>query len=1186
MEKPPEPAVIQPPEKNIEIYATLPKTRKGLLSRATKVKNIVEDEEYLLYDRPGRSLNRSKPQTGKKEEKRARSEDRSNKAQKDVVSNQLAKEAKKQAKTEEAKQGKKQHKIRRKLLMGGLIKRKNRSLPDLRDEPAVTKGASKDDTSIVKAEKQANLSGYLSEGHLEYSGNPNLEKSKLMRKSFHGSKIMQLTKVPPPPPVRTSSQLTKLDRPPFPLPGEEFKRYETDMWNREPQSLPPMNHYSDNPTATVVNYAVGGYLLQPNCNTKLVTTAQVHQVSSPIANEEDDDDFQLPPYPSPLGSVSHSRQASEDFPPPPPEEQPVNSSSLLEQLQKKRLQILSDNSSSGGAKSKDSVDASIPKEPSGGDTWLKELQAKQASLREKNMSEVDKITPADVSSKSAIESSQPTSDSSPNIEEQSSSVKDLKSRFEKISVKGIDKPLKVSNESSHRSLSSAMPVLPVLPMPVMNNVVKPENLDCVAPAPSKELKSNLVKTNENKNGSMNASPDEAGKRQKKKSVTFCEQVVLVATAEEDKVDSYIPNPILERVLRSVLHKDSPQEVREVTVQSVVPLKRNDSANYGQCGKRNQEIKSCGSDEIRNSDAIINHAAPDTAAINKAAVPLRAQPSPVLSRQPMRLQPSPMNTPTNAMMAPNALINSPESRLSSLPAGYLNGIENNAAAQRNQYYTTQDQIHASNGYSQSVEGNINSSLNESGSHHPSNGGSDTYGRFKPQTNDPHMIGAPGAAVNQTYGRPPLPPNNLNMNGSLPQSSSYPYTAANLAALHSQIQSQSANGPVYHHVSGIKSNNTQVNSPSNQNGHVQSIPNQNSNTANPNNVGLAQPLGHAENHLNGVTYGSRASPQSYLHRPPSSGSISSCYQTPPVSLPYSQQMMQQAMMQRQYSGQVANPSVTGSVHQPRIMQSPQTSGPQSLRQRVGSPLHFTQGQLTLMQKQQYGEAAQNSDAQHMAVSPNHAMPTPHQLFGSALANSETNHHHIQPNSINGTPNVHNVSISRSLSNSSQHSNQSGINAHYGTLSPDQSKPVYSPYMTPQMPPTLATNRSCYMPVPQKKIIPDDTRRARPQGVYQQDSDSANVQRPDIYQRVPNPEHYPQNPAQYSPYLTPPQPANYQAKYSPYQHPPMPKQDATKPSPPTCAPLRTASCNLCRKKQVAPPAVYCPDCDFYMSRFKPKT
>lgn len=42
------------------------------------------------------------------------------------------------------------------------------------------------------------------------------------------------------------------------------------------------------------------------------------------------------------------------------------------------------------------------------------------------------------------------------------------------------------------------------------------------------------------------------KKKSKKSVTFCDQVVLVATAEDEEEDAYIPNPILERVLKSAL----------------------------------------------------------------------------------------------------------------------------------------------------------------------------------------------------------------------------------------------------------------------------------------------------------------------------------------------------------------------------------------------------------------------------------------------------------------------------------------------------------------------------------------------------------------------------------------------------------------------------------------------------------
>jgi hypothetical protein len=34
-----------------------------------------------------------------------------------------------------------------------------------------------------------------------------------------------------------------------------------------------------------------------------------------------------------------------------------------------------------------------------------------------------------------------------------------------------------------------------------------------------------------------------------------------------------------------------------------------------------------------------------------------------------------------------------------------------------------------------------------------------------------------------------------------------------------------------------------------------------------------------------------------------------------------------------------------------------------------------------------------------------------------------------------------------------------------------------------------------------------------------------------------------------------------------------------------VKDNACHLCRKRQVAPPAVYCGDCDFYLSRFRPR-
>lgn len=293
----------------------------------------------------------------------------------------------------EQKQGKKQHKIRRKLLMGGLIKRKNRSMPDLREGQDGQTNASVEGTSNTLPKQSVDdssvglkgnevcqsLSGYLSEGHLEFTGNsngspgstsnPNLERSRLMRKSFHGSagKVLHVAKVPPPPPLRTTSQLSKSK-----CSGEVHNEQQSEKsvyptsesqctsnpsqdqngtyWNHvnatnsagganrtsnytdyssESHSLPFLPSYSmeqngaNVPTSCPSNYNskpriqddvvqyANGILYEP---TFVVTRADVHNEQSPVKQQNQVDS--LPPYPE-SGNVSHSRQPSEDFPPPP-----------------------------------------------------------------------------------------------------------------------------------------------------------------------------------------------------------------------------------------------------------------------------------------------------------------------------------------------------------------------------------------------------------------------------------------------------------------------------------------------------------------------------------------------------------------------------------------------------------------------------------------------------------------------------------------------------------------------------------------------------------------------------------------------------------------------------------------------------------------------------------------------------
>ncbi|VVC25956.1 Hypothetical protein CINCED_3A012049 [Cinara cedri] len=492
--------------KNIEIYATLPKNKKGLLSRSSnKTKQVVEDEEYMMYERPSRSL-QSKSKTNKKEgEKRARSEERGTKNTKEFVSNSLTKEPKK-PKVEENKQGKKQHKIRRKLLMGGLIKRKNRSMPDLREDeqqpedPPKEKIVSKDDTMVDAMNSQSNISGYLSEGHLESTGNPNLLRSKLMRKSFYTNKFLHFAKVPPPPPMRTSSQLSKADT------------NKQNEWCSEPQSLPYIH-----PRKEDVTYANGGMLLDKDNKNVMITQAQVHYnpEQNVTMNNVDDLGFPLPPYPSPLNSVCHSRQPSEEFPPPPPPAPDV-----------------------------DEVDGICPAvmpveqiklEVNQEENWVKELQSKQAAWC--NNSQICQ----ELESKSI--------------------VKDLKNKFEQKSI--------IDNLITH--------AINNLPADGVNETGEDDEKKI-----EKELKGALSKIPVDNNESKRKSG-------KKKNVTFCEQVVLVATAEEDEVDSYIPNPILERVLRSVLHKDTPVEQNREVTKSLIPLKRNDS---GQFNRSNLSLKPC------------------------------------------------------------------------------------------------------------------------------------------------------------------------------------------------------------------------------------------------------------------------------------------------------------------------------------------------------------------------------------------------------------------------------------------------------------------------------------------------------------------------------------------------------------------------------------------------------------------
>ena len=780
------------PSKNIEIYATLPKKKVGGSYRGSKARtsndndHIVEDEEYILYDRPGRErglypgrtiLGKKKDDEKNAREKRARSEER-NKNTRDytqVLTSALTlpKDGKKEkGKIEdvpknangnsqgELKQGKKQHKIRRKLLMGGLIRRKNRSMPDLREgqesgecvgrndggmeSPTIGTGmqTSQDDSSVGlkgagKSVGTGTLSGYLSEGHLEYTGggNPNLERSRLMRKSFHGSagKVLQIPKVPPPPPLRTTSQLSAkpdtssrdssgIERPQFPLPSEttsshppysHFHRpgHVTDSnkmshnpsvspcYNFEPQSLPYLptynldkNHvqavneclYQQRIQGDAVMYANGGILCDNRSQflhaNQLVTQAEVHNEhnsSVPVymceqsSNEMEQDPpdkvtissiptLPLPPYPSPLNSASHSRQASEDFPPPPPPldsavpteavnkplvfnteesflqnscspsppQQQTTPSSLLLQLQQKRQQILSKEVSLITKEMETEGTSSVKS----GEEWLRELQAKQAERQLKKLQNgmADAVNKYGQHDNGASNST--------NQDKKPSSVKDLASRFENIHLHKPQMPVGIAESEIRLAKTITGPALKVPVTNGLNGRMSPclsQEQVTSTPQPTLNLNSSFdLSTNfltncppnlrENRSDSVfdtgvlsvkkrNSASDSsvecllsAGgssmleqkahdiplaavtsemrrdtsspgtlevqevrkKNMKKKNVTFCDQVILVATAEDEEEDNYIPNPILERVLRSAFHgkQESTQQLAEPHIE--------------------------------------------------------------------------------------------------------------------------------------------------------------------------------------------------------------------------------------------------------------------------------------------------------------------------------------------------------------------------------------------------------------------------------------------------------------------------------------------------------------------------------------------------------------------------------------------------------------------------------------------
>ncbi|XP_059056724.1 uncharacterized protein LOC131850502 isoform X2 [Achroia grisella] len=656
----------------IEIYATLPKKKT---SAKKSPKSIEDDINNPPCERPPRHKSRDDE---KVREKRSRSEDRG-RARKEIP---VATEKKEEITTDDKKASKKQHKIRRKLLMGGLIRRKNRSMPDLtegadgnNEAPNKEKRISSVDDGEVgrrKSDDKTNLSGYLSEGHLEYSTasgtNPNLERSKLMRKSIHGSvgKILTATKVPPPPPLRTTSQLSgpKFDtevmehgthcQPQPSVTRDNFSYMQQDneedggfseQYGDEPQSLPFLPSSYD-------GQQMNPYRLDdsPSQNFRMVVTkAMIHQEQSPVKNEHmpviqptqsniqnlsnafnqgvdvvdcalpirrSPQIFELPPYPSPMNSVNHSRQPSEEFPPPPPPidltplEEELNNiknmddynslsnmtndtqipkGSLLAQLREKRNQILRNTEVTPKVNKKETMNTVC-------NSWLRELQSKQAAIKLKRSNSLEGQLSG-------------PNENPQQIAENSNIVKNNTQMFE-----NIGRNIAPDVERSHIGFVDMRANRDVINCANQSSACMYNRRTSSSSIDPNQLQDEYNDQQQSINTTISST---FGDKPKKKSVSFCDHVVIVSSkAEEEEDNNYIPNPILERVLKSAMNK------RQMTI---MPLQSEKSTLQRQDSFDSQSSRSTTLSSSQNSFAQSDNDHNDYSRLQETYVPYQAPP---------------------------------------------------------------------------------------------------------------------------------------------------------------------------------------------------------------------------------------------------------------------------------------------------------------------------------------------------------------------------------------------------------------------------------------------------------------------------------------------------------------------------------------------------------------------------------
>ncbi|XP_044736606.1 uncharacterized protein LOC123298602 [Chrysoperla carnea] len=1269
------------PSKNIEIYATLPKKKGGMFKKLSAT-NVIEDEEYMLYDRPPREsrsiFSRSKTKDEEKEkvvrEKRSRSEDRS-KVLSDLSlsASEMFKKDKKEEKEDkkDGKTGKKQHKIRRKLLMGGLIKRKNRSMPDLTEgNTEVSKvvdpvSTTVDDSSVglKGTEKTATMCGYLSEGHLEFAGsptgcntNPNLERSKLMRKSFHSSagKILTAAKVPPPPPLRTTSQLSGSKLHDEVNQTNKLTQYhdyyyhnnQNQNYNQnqnhttEPQSLPYMPSYNGYNPAN--NYPQRGgpqyynestlydTVNQNPCNNMIITKADVHQEQSPMKSDSyntpidsgvDEVDcvmpsvsLELPPYPSPLNSVSHSRQPSEDFPPPPP---PLDLSALEEhlqgvdtgkstpeplaapapstfllQLQQKRKQILTEETEFKHEK----VEST---ERSSGDVWLKELQAKQAVLRlKRNQSE------AAQKSNGSLNGSCQSLLSNDSDNSKAASVKDLASRFEQIRLPSKQADASIKRTPSTNSISNDDQMNAITSDQIQQEIREVEMLNAVV-AQTFTASSNEL------GDSSDSDSKQRPKRTKKKSVSFCDQVILVATAEEQEDDSYIPNPILERVLRSAFNKPETEAI-EQEIRSLREAElRKENAAKEQITNLNPSVE----DKI---DSIIMQ--------NAVATP--SMPSPPISfvrtdasGKLMQVN-NAENNPGFQRQGSKELLCPTQPMYNKVPPNLQYGSSPNQSILPNKFPQPGPATHQARiqnlAQSRQIPQNGAITSNPQNSYHANQNHSSSYQQIPSTQNQqsPYQLIPSSQNQQSSYQQIPSNPNQQNIPSTQNQQSPY-------QPIPSSQNQQSPYQPI----------------PSNQHSPYQQIPSsQNQQSSYQQNPSMQNQQSSYQQ------ISSAQSQQNSYQQVPSSQNMQSSYQPVPSS-------------QNQQSSYQQIPSNASHLHSNHLQTNQMRQSPSGFHYQQSEYNQNGNGPINGYHNGYPNNGPQSNNNSAVNGYPNH--PTTYPQNGNITSPGvQTNYpsHHAGYNSSSPSYTAQSVQNypenAQNMQQYRQHNQQT-----------NQSAPVYQHPPPPgsnfngQYHPNYVQKAMTRHPNNHPQTVLNGAQKSSPQGVYQRVPENANHS---VYQRLPHHETSPQNgsvyqklpdhPQNQSPYQRVPQPHDTQIPAnSPYQRVPPPHPDnvpnslyqtvpqkqfdpmypqnqsnklpyqqisksmlaaqkksvhfepgtkggAESPSPPKNGltngnvpqnenVLKTVPCNLCRKKQVLPPLTYCSDCDFYMSRFRPR-